>query len=247
MRRARARGLTILEITFAVAIFTIVVLSVFTALSTSTRADGESFRTQLAINALRDVLAEVQESCNTNMGTVYSTYHGRVYTNTTLASLAPLGAGAQIEIICYGCEFGLPVMLGGPANSVAPPNGDQRFNLTLGNNCDAASPAAGDYSPGVDLNQDTDANDNRYSVGLTDTVLSVAPYNAAPYNTYVIGRQNGSNITLNNYRVMSSASLKMVPMILQITWNESGRNSTGKADKQARKIQVPFVATRTIN
>lgn len=242
----RVRGFTLLEVTIAIFIFTAITLVVFTSLSTSARQDSESFHTQLAINAVRDVMSEVQEACNTNLGTVYSTYHGKTYTSSTLASLAALGPSAKIEVLCYACEYGLPAMLGGPNNPNPPPNGDQRFNIWLGNNCDASSPSAGDYSEVLDLNQDTDADDNRYSVALNDTVFSAAPYNAAPYSTYVIGKQNGSNITLNHYKVMPSASLTMVPMIIQIQWNESGVKS-GRADKQVRTLQFPFIATKTIN
>ena len=75
----------------------------------------ESPRSFLALSALRDKVAEIQDTANLpqklenqeGVGAVYAKYHGQTFTVCQLPS-------SEITVICFADETSVPGYLGGP-------------------------------------------------------------------------------------------------------------------------------------
>jgi type IV pilus assembly protein PilV len=113
--RAGQRGLTLVEMVVAMSVFSVVALGVGLTLVRGAESRQESFLHFRAINALRDFLAEVQDTANKDfdlsalegIGSIYSKYGGKSSSVTSLPS-------GSIAVTCYADETSVPTALGGP-------------------------------------------------------------------------------------------------------------------------------------
>jgi len=110
-----ASGLALVEIMVSLSIFAILVLSVSLALVHGIRQRRESFQFYRALSAIRDKVAEIQETANLpqdlannrGIGAVYAKYHSKSFAVPDLPS-------GQVTITCYPDETSVPAVLGGP-------------------------------------------------------------------------------------------------------------------------------------
>lgn len=114
-RDTRLDGLTLVEVTISIVIFVLISLSVFMTLTRGMEHRRFSFQMYRAVNALRDQIAEVQETANLpqslpnqeGIGAIYDRY------NSTTATISDLPS-AQIAMDCFANEATVPAVLGGP-------------------------------------------------------------------------------------------------------------------------------------
>ncbi len=114
-RAGRERGVTLVELTMAVSLFIIVAVSAYFSLMHTVQHSDESFDDYVALVALRDLAADIQETANRDqdlvagvgIGAVYDTYHDQKFTSTVLDN-------ATISVICHANEAFVPDSLGGP-------------------------------------------------------------------------------------------------------------------------------------
>lgn len=118
MQKSTARrdtGLSLVEVAMAVTLFALISVSVTMTIARGIQHRQHSFQRYQALSALRDVLAEVQETANLpqdltvpqGIGAVYMKYHGQTIPEPTVP-------GGQITVTCYADETSVPVILGGP-------------------------------------------------------------------------------------------------------------------------------------
>jgi Tfp pilus assembly protein PilV len=109
------RGLSLIEVTVALSLFLVLILSVFLTLMRGMEHRQQSLADYRAMSALRDMVADIQETANapqdlTNalgIGAVFLKYNALTFPVSTLTS-------GQIAITCYPNEAAIPVELGGP-------------------------------------------------------------------------------------------------------------------------------------
>lgn len=134
-------GMSLIDVTAALALFAGLALVVSSALVTSLQGGGSTWRSSVAMSVLRDRLAEIQETANTDMANVYPTYHGAWSGSGTTFSVPDLPDG-QLTIVCY-------------KNETSTPAGN---NLS-GRSDDTTAPIPTELGGPRDLNMDGDAND----------------------------------------------------------------------------------------
>ncbi len=125
----RQRGIALVEVAVSLSVFTIIAVPVAITLLRSMEYDGQSHQMYLATSALRDRIADVQETANLaqnlvaeeGIGAVYDKYDGQTFTVAALPS-------GQISFECYADEAAVPVSLGGPQDLNF--DGDATDNLT---------------------------------------------------------------------------------------------------------------------
>ncbi len=111
-------------------IFTTLILSVFMTLLRGMEHREQSFDAYRAISALRDIVADVQETANlpqdltanVGIGAIYLKYNGQTFAVPDVQS-------GQIIVTCYPNETAVPAILGGPQDL----NFDGDANDDLGN------------------------------------------------------------------------------------------------------------------
>lgn len=104
MTRSSARsGLSMVDVTVALGVFAGLVLVVSSALVTGVEGGGSTWRSSVAMSVIRDRLAEIQETANTNMASVYTTYHGSWNGSGKTFDVAELPNG-KLHIFCYKNE-----------------------------------------------------------------------------------------------------------------------------------------------
>ena len=111
----REAGLTLVEVTVALAVFTLISLSVSMTVLRGIDHREESFQSYLALNAVRNVVATIQDTANQpldfanqlGIGSVYSRYNGQTITVDDLPS-------GQVFIACFADETSVPAVFGGP-------------------------------------------------------------------------------------------------------------------------------------
>lgn len=111
---SRRSALTLVEVAIALAVFTGMAFLVSVTLSTSVAGSGTAWRRSVGLNAVRDVVATMQDAANTDLPQVYDDFNG-----TTVA--VPELTGGQIVITCYrnegstagGASTRIPTELGG--------------------------------------------------------------------------------------------------------------------------------------
>jgi hypothetical protein len=112
--RSGERGLTLVEAAASISVFTIIALVVGLSLVRGMEHERQSFEYYQALAALRDFIADVQETANldTNLsaqegiGSIYAKYNAKTFTISTLS-------GGQIAVTCYPNEATVPSALGG--------------------------------------------------------------------------------------------------------------------------------------
>lgn len=112
---SRERGLSLVETTIALFVFTMISLAVSMTLMRGIEHRDQSFQMYRAMNGLRNVLADVQDVANqpqdlvagVGIGAVYRRYHG-----ATLA-IDDLPSG-RVTIECFPDEPSVPDAFGGP-------------------------------------------------------------------------------------------------------------------------------------
>ena len=113
--RDRQRGLTLLEITVALSVFIVLILSVSLTLVRGMEHRQESFQLYRGQSALRTLLADIQETANQpqdlqaeqGVGAIYGKYHGQTFSVPELPS-------GQISVLVFADEPSVPSFLGGP-------------------------------------------------------------------------------------------------------------------------------------
>ena len=115
MPKPRERGMTLVEITVAIVVFTVIAIPVSFTLVRGMAHRMHVFQQYLALSALRDLAAEIQETANSpldlsqqmGIGAVFDKYDGQTFT-------APALQNGQITVTCYADEVLVPAALGGP-------------------------------------------------------------------------------------------------------------------------------------
>ena len=128
VRRGRERGLALLEISVSIALFGLIVLAGVITLMTGVEQRRQSFLAYRATQAIRDIVADMQETANLpqnlanneGIGAVYNKYHNQTFT------LADLPSG-QLSVTCHADEASVPAALGGPQDLNF--DGDAQDNL----------------------------------------------------------------------------------------------------------------------
>lgn len=113
--RERQCGLTLLEITVALSVFLVLILSVSLTLVRGMEHRRESFLLYRGQSALRTLIADIQETANQpqdiqaheGVGALYGKYHGQSITVPELPS-------GQISVLVLADETTVPSFLGGP-------------------------------------------------------------------------------------------------------------------------------------
>ena len=109
------RGFTLVEVATATSVFTVIALAVSVALMRGMEHRRQSFLRYRALNALRDMVAKIQETANLpqdlpnqiGIGAVYPCYHDQTLTVPDLPS-------GEVSITCFADENTVPAELGGP-------------------------------------------------------------------------------------------------------------------------------------
>ena len=123
-------GLSLVEVAVSMGIFTTLILSVFMTLLRGMEHREQSFDAYRAISALRDIVADIQETANlpqdltagVGIGAIYLKYNGQTFAVPDVQS-------GQIIVACYPNETAVPAILGGPQDL----NFDGDANDDLGN------------------------------------------------------------------------------------------------------------------
>lgn len=113
--RQSERGLTIVEVSVSMAIFTVLMLSVGMTLVSGIQHRRQTYQDYRAMSVLRDMVAEIQEVANlpndltqsTGVGSIYQRYHNQSFSVPVLPS-------GSITVLCYANEATVPAQLGGP-------------------------------------------------------------------------------------------------------------------------------------
>lgn len=113
--RSRESGLTLVELSVSLVIFSFIVLSVGITLLTGFSQRRESFESYRAMNALRNRIARIQEDANfasdlskqVGIASIYSKFDG----STLNVKGVP---GGKLSIECFANEATVPAILGGP-------------------------------------------------------------------------------------------------------------------------------------
>ncbi len=109
------RGVSLVEVVMALAVFTMISLAVSMTLMRGIGHREQSFQMYRALNAVRNVIADVQDVANqlqdlpagVGIGAVYARYDGTTVTIDDLPS-------GQVAIVCFADEANVPAVFGGP-------------------------------------------------------------------------------------------------------------------------------------
>ncbi len=121
-------GLTLVELTVSITIFTIIAVAVAFTITRGMQHRLQSFESYLAINAVRDILADIQETANRpqnlakqeGIASIYAKYHNQTFPVANVPT-------ASISVTCYADEATVPAFLGGPKDLNF--DGDAQDNL----------------------------------------------------------------------------------------------------------------------
>lgn len=113
--RSSESGMTLLELTFALSILSVVMIASGSSVVTSIRDRRESSDNYAAINAARDLISEIQSVANVDtdlsaqvgIGSIFARYHNSTQTLPNLAN-------GSITVTCFANEPSVPNDLGGP-------------------------------------------------------------------------------------------------------------------------------------
>ena len=113
--RTDERGLTLIELSVSMTIFVVVSVAVAFTLVRGMEHRRQTFDSYLAVNALRDKMAEIQDIANRpqdltkkeGIGAVHARYQQQTFT------IPEIDAG-QISVACFVNETTVPAVLGGP-------------------------------------------------------------------------------------------------------------------------------------
>lgn len=108
------RGVTLVEVTIALAVFTLIALAVSMTLMRGIDHREQSFQMYRALNAVRSVVADIQDVANqpqdlvagVGIGAIYDRYNGATITIDDLPS-------GQVAIECFADEANIPAIFGG--------------------------------------------------------------------------------------------------------------------------------------
>lgn len=111
----RERGFTLLEVAIAISLFILIAVPVSITLLRGMQHGEQSHQQYVALNALRDLIAEMQEVANLpqdlpnqeGIGAIYARYHDQSIPIPDLTS-------GSITVVCFPNESGVPGNLGGP-------------------------------------------------------------------------------------------------------------------------------------
>ncbi len=109
------RGVSLVEVVMALAVFTMISLAVSMTLMRGIGYREQSFQMYRALNAVRNVVADIQDVANqpqdlaaqVGIGAVYARYDGTTVTIDDLPS-------GQVAIACFADEANVPAVFGGP-------------------------------------------------------------------------------------------------------------------------------------
>lgn len=109
------RGVTLVEVIVALAVFTVISLAVSMTLMRGIDHREQAFQRYRALNAIRNVVADIQNLANepqdlvagVGIGAVYARYDGATITIDDLPS-------GQVTIDCFADEANVPAVFGGP-------------------------------------------------------------------------------------------------------------------------------------
>ncbi len=109
------RGVSLVEVVMALAVFTMISLAVSMTLMRGIGYREQSFQMYRALNAVRNVVADIQDVANqpqdltaaVGIGAVYARYDGTTVTIDDLPS-------GQVAIVCFADEANVPAVFGGP-------------------------------------------------------------------------------------------------------------------------------------
>ncbi len=113
--KRREAGLTLIEVAVSLAVFTLIALGVSMTLIRGIDHREESFQSYRALNAVRNVVATIQDTANQppdfanqlGIGSVYRRYDGQTIAVDDLPS-------GQVLITCFVDETAVPAIFGGP-------------------------------------------------------------------------------------------------------------------------------------
>lgn len=113
--RSPEAGMTLLELSIALAILSVVIIASGSSVVTSIRDRRASSDRYAAINAARDLVSEIQSIANVDtdlgskvgIGAIYGRFNGYKQTLPNLSN-------GVITVQCYGDEDSVPTELGGP-------------------------------------------------------------------------------------------------------------------------------------
>jgi len=113
-RGRRQDGLALLEVTMALALFVAVGMGAYFTLLRAVQQEGTSHEEHLAMAAVRDLAAEVQETANRptdlsrgeGIGAIFTRFHRRSFAAANLP-------GGTIAVECFANETTVPALLGG--------------------------------------------------------------------------------------------------------------------------------------
>ena len=159
----REAGLTIVEVTFALGIFAILILSVSFTLISGIQHRRETFQSYQAMSAVRDMIAEIQQTANEpqdltrslGIGAVYSLFNAKTYPLTSTVQSLTTG---DVSVTLYPNESAVPSALGGTQDLNY--DGDKADNL-------------GNASAGTDLKIVPAALTVTYTMGNTTRTMTI--------------------------------------------------------------------------
>ncbi len=109
------RGVSLVEVVIALAVFTMIALAVSMTLMRGIDHREQAFQMYRALNAVRNVISDIQEIANlpqdlvagVGIGAIYDRYDGTTIAVTDLPS-------GQVAIDCFADEANVPAVFGGP-------------------------------------------------------------------------------------------------------------------------------------
>ncbi|MBI4584669.1 MAG: prepilin-type N-terminal cleavage/methylation domain-containing protein [Planctomycetes bacterium] len=130
----RQAGITLVEVTVALGIFSVLILSVGITLLRGMEHRRQAFLEYRGMESMRNLIAEIQETANLpqdlpalrGIGAVYMKYHDKTFAVPELPS-------GQIQVACAPNEAAVPAVLGGPQDlNFDGDAGDNLGNLSNG-------------------------------------------------------------------------------------------------------------------
>lgn len=112
---SREQGVSLVEVAIALAVFTTIALAVSMTLMRGIDHREQSYQMYRALNAVRNVVADIQDVANqpqdlvagVGIGAIYSRFDGATITIDDLPS-------GQVVIDCFADEANVPAVFGGP-------------------------------------------------------------------------------------------------------------------------------------
>ncbi len=127
-------GLTLIEVAVSLAIFAVLILSVLMTLTQGIVHRRETFESYLAMQSLRDQIADAQGTANEPQDLTLQVGIGAVFSKLSGATtLLPQLDSGQVDVTIYPIEASVPTVLGGPQDlNFDGDTGDNLGNLAAG-------------------------------------------------------------------------------------------------------------------